>query len=101
MVLFQEIDLNRAWEISPYNGAAFGALIVVMGAIIYYFVKQLDKKDEIIKEKDHLIKMMNDKAHESIDVITEKLTEIKYSKDSQNEKIVMMLEHLKEILNNQ
>jgi hypothetical protein len=106
MVLFQitDIDINKAWEISPYNGYAFGALIMVLMASIYalsyFFLKELAKKDEIIKEKDTHIKEIHDKTHEAIDVMSEKLVEMKYSKDAQNDKIVMMLEHLKDKFNN-
>jgi hypothetical protein len=106
MVLFQNItdlDINRAWEISPYNGFAFGALVVVLMVVIwslsYFFLKELSKKDDIIKEKDIHIKDIHDKTHEAIDVMSEKLVDLKYSKDAQNEKIVMMLEHLKEKFN--
>jgi hypothetical protein len=101
MVLFQmtDLEINKAWEISPYNGAAFGALIVVLGGVIWYFHNQLNKKDEIIKEKDELIKILHDKTHEAVDVMSEKLTEIKHSNDNNKEKIIMFLEIIKEKLN--
>lgn len=98
-----DIDINRAWEISPYNGGAFGALIVVLmiaiGALSYFFLKELSKKDDIIKEKDLQIKEMHLKTHEAVDVMNEKLVELKFSNDSTKDKIVMMLENLKELLN--
>lgn len=98
-----DIDINRAWDINPYNGGAFGALIVVLmiviGALTYYFLRELSKKDDIIKEKDLHIKEINDRAHESIDVISGKLTELKFSNDNTKDKIVTMLENLKELLN--
>lgn len=98
-----EIDVNRAWEISPYNGTAFGALIVFLALAIwglsYYFLKALDKKDEIIKEKDAHIKEIHEKTHEAIDVMNDKLTELKYSNDTTKEKILSVFEVLKEKLN--
>jgi len=98
-----DLDINKAWEISPYNGLAFGALIVVLmvaiGALTYFFLKELSKKDDIIKEKDLHIKEMHLKTHEAIDVMSEKLVELKYSHDGTKDKIVMMLEHLKDLLN--
>ncbi len=98
-----DLDINRAWEISPYNGLAFGALIVVLlvviGALTYFFLKELSKKDDIIKEKDLQIKEMHFKTHEAVDVMNEKLVELKFSNDSTKDKIVMMLENLKDLLN--
>lgn len=101
MVLFQiaDIDINRAWEISPYNGAAFGALVVVLGCVIWYFLKQIEKKDEIIKEKDQYIKDTQNKTHEIADVMTEKLTELKHSNENTKEKMLHFFEIIKEKLN--
>lgn len=105
MVLFQvtDIDINRAWEISPYNGTAFGALIVFLlvaiGAISWYFLKQIEKKDEIIKEKDQYIKDTHDKTHEIADVMTEKLTELRHSNENTKEKMLHFFEIIKEKLN--
>ncbi len=99
LLQISDIDINRAWEISPYNASAFGALVVAMGIAIWYFYKQMDKKDQIIKEKDELIKILHDKTHEAVDVMSEKLTEIKHSNDNNKEKIIMFLEIIKEKLN--
>jgi len=54
MVLWQmsEIIDDKVWEINPYNGSAFGGLIVVLCLIVYYFMNQLSKNDEIIRQKD-------------------------------------------------
>lgn len=98
-----EVDINKAWEISPYNGTAFGALIVFLTIAIwgltYYFMKQLDKKDVIIKEKEDYIKEIHVKTHEAIDVMTEKLTELKYSNDATKEKFISFFEIIKDKLN--
>ena len=102
MMLFQggdlPLDVNRAWEISPYNGAAFGALVVVLGVIAYYFMKQAEKKQEYI---DSIIS----KVHELSDATVEKLHEIRDNAHmhqvqsehikSQNEKLIYILEDVK------
>jgi hypothetical protein len=101
MVLFQvsDLDINKVWEISPYNAGAFGALLIVLGGIIYYLIKQLDKKDQIIKEKDDVIREINHKTHEFVDVISDKLNEIKHANINSKEKIEIFFEFIKEKLN--
>ena len=99
-----DIDINRAWEINPYDGTAYGALIVFLaiaiGGICWYFLKQIEKKDEIIKEKDIYIKQIHDKTHEIADVMTEKLIELKHSNETTKEKMLNVFEIIKEKLNN-
>lgn len=106
-----DIDINRAWEINPYDGTAYGALIVFLaiaiGGLCWYFLKELAAKNEIIaqkdldiKEKDKQLKEVHDKTHEIIDVMNDKLTEIKYSNDNTKDKILHMFEYFKEKLNN-
>lgn len=102
MMLFQGVDLpldvNRAWEISPYNGAAFGALVVVLGLIAYYFMRQAEKKQEYINT-------IISKVHELSDATVEKLHEIRDNAQahqmqneqikSQNDKLIYILEDVK------
>lgn len=101
MILFQgdmPLDINRAWEISPYNGAAFGALVVVLGVIAYYFMKQAEKKQEYINT-------IIGKVHELSDAMADKLEDISANSHnhhnqnerimSQNDKVIYILEDVK------
>lgn len=92
------LDVNRAWEISPYNGAAFGALVVVLGLIAYYFMKQAEKKQDYINT-------IISKVHDLSDATVEKLGEIRENAQMhhtqneqikhQNERLIYMLEDMK------
>ena len=52
MILQGDISLDRAWEISPYNGAAYGGIVVLFIIVIYYLIKQLEKKEEYIQKQN-------------------------------------------------
>lgn len=101
----ENIDLNRAWEISPYNGMAYGALIIVlimgMAGIVYLLKKEMDENYLLNKEN----KELNSKVHMYADVMIGKITELQssYNQIKENnseirifkEKILYVLEDLK------
>ena len=91
MILQGDISLDRAWEISPYNGAAYGGIVVLFIIIIYYLIKQLEKKEEYIQKQ-------NDKLHEVIDDLGVKLVELKSTKTESSEKILFVLDLIKQRL---
>ncbi len=101
----ENIDLNRAWEISPYNGMAYGALIIVlimvMAGIIYLLKKEMEENSLLNKEN----KELNSKVHMYADIMLGKITELQssYNQIKENnhemrtfkEKILYVLEDLK------
>jgi hypothetical protein len=92
MILQAEIDINRAWEISPYNGLAYGALIVVLCLVIWYFKNELDKANEYNKA-------LVDRVHDMAEETANKITEMKQSGELINGKVLNYLEQIKERLN--
>lgn len=78
------IDLNKVWEINPYNGTAFGALIVLLLAVIYYLYKTIQEQKEDLKQKSDEQKLIIDRFHEKSDIIKEKLIEVKFALDGLN-----------------
>ena len=92
MILQTDIDINRAWEISPYNGLAYGALIVVLCLVIWYFKNELDKANEYNKA-------LVDRVHDMAEETANKITEMKQSGELINGKVLNYLEQIKDTLN--
>jgi len=94
-----DIDINKAWEISPYNGLAYGALILVLCVICmvigWTFNKYVEKTDLLISEKDKVIRESYEKTHQIADVLSEKLSELKGENKTSKEKIIYILEDIK------
>ena len=115
MNLFQEvspIDLNRAWDINPYNGLGYGAVVLILGYIAYYFKNQVEKeRAEVQKEraevqkKQEYIDIIIGKIHELGDTMTDKMQDISHhaqntnlalnDQKSQNDKVIYILEDVK------
>jgi hypothetical protein len=93
MILQTDIDINRAWEISPYNGLAYGAIVVVLIAIAWYFKNLAENKEIYIRE-------LVNKTHELADNVGDKLSDLKQSKEINHTKIVDMLGEIRNLLNN-
>ena len=94
-----EVDINRAWEINPYDASAYGAIVVILLAAVMYLVKKLAEKEKEIKE-------LYVKLHEITDVLGDKLNEIKSITEMTSErnmnvkdKIMYILEDIKNKLN--
>lgn len=84
-------DVNKMWEISPYDASAYGALIVVLVSGVIYLSRQLSKKDDKIAE-------LTDKMHSALDIVSEKLVEVKTSNSDLKtiqEKVIYILEDVK------
>ncbi len=87
----ESIDLNKAWDINPNDGSAYGALIVLLVAVILGLIYLLKQERESNKELDN-------KLHEAFDTVTDKLTEVKtghFEVKGIQEKILYILEDLK------
>jgi|CXWK01.1.fsa_nt_gi hypothetical protein len=93
MILQTDIDINRAWEISPYNGLAYGAIVVVLIVIAWYFKNLAENKEIYIRE-------LVNKTHELADNVGDKLSDLKQSKEINHTKIVDMLGEIRNLLNN-
>ena len=93
MILQTDIDINRAWEISPYNGLAYGAIVVVLIVIAWYFKNLAENKEIYIRE-------LINKTHELADNVGDKLSDLKQSKEINHTKIVDMLGEIRNLLNN-
>lgn len=90
-----DIDINRAWEVNPYDASAYGAIVVLMIVSIIYLSKKLTNKENEIKE-------LYTKLHEITDVLGDKLNEIKGITEigterniNVKEKILYVLEDIK------
>jgi hypothetical protein len=93
MILQTDIDINRAWEISPYNGLAYGAIVVVLIVVAWYFKNLAENKEIYIRE-------LVNKTHELADNVGDKLSDLKQSKEINHTKIVDMLGEIRNLLNN-
>lgn len=80
--------VNEIMKISPYNAMAFGALVLLLIYITLYLRKKLEAAEEYNK-------VLVEKNHQSIDVITEKLNSIKSHGDSKDAAIITALEDIK------
>jgi hypothetical protein len=94
-----EVDINRAWEINPYDASAYGAIVVILLGAVMYLAKKLSEKEKEIKE-------LYVKLHEITDVLGDKLNEIKSITEMRSErhlsikeKIMYILEDIKNRLN--
>lgn len=93
MILQTDLDINKAWEISPYNGLAYGAIVVVLIVIAWYFKNLAENKEIYIRE-------LVNKTHELADNVGDKLSDLKQSKEINHTKIVDMLGEIRNLLNN-
>lgn len=88
-------NLEKVWEISPYNTMAYGALVFILMSAVLYLGRQVKAKDDKIAE-------LNDKMHDALDVVSEKLVEVKtFNLDLKGvqEKVLYILEDIKFRLN--
>lgn len=93
MILLQieGIDLNKAWDVNPNDGSAYGALIVLLVGVILGLIYLLKQERDSNKELDS-------KLHEAFDTVTDKLMEVKtghFEVKGIQEKILYILEDLK------
>lgn len=86
-----DIDVNRAWEVNPYDASAYGALLIILIGIIIYLVKKLSEKEKEIKQ-------LYEKIHTITDVMTDKLSEIKTFTEISTEKNISIKERILYIL---
>ena len=86
-----ELDINRAWEVNPYDASAYGTIVVLLIAVIIYLSKKLT-------EKETQINTLYDKIHSITDVMTEKLSEIKTLTEVSTEKNIGLKEKIIYIL---
>lgn len=86
------IPTEEILKISPYNGAAFGAIVMLLLIAVYYFKTLSEKKQEYI---DRLI----DKTHELQKETGDKLNEISHMNVSSNETVKMFLQEIDRKLN--
>jgi hypothetical protein len=93
MILQGDIDINRAWEISPYNGLAYGAIVILLVAVAWYFKNLAENKEAYIRE-------LVVKTHDLADNVGEKLYDLKQSKEINHAKIIGMLDEIRHLLNN-
>lgn len=94
-----EVDINRAWEINPYDASAYGAIVVILIMAVIYLAKKLAEKEKEIRD-------LYLKLHEITDVLGDKLNEIKSITEitsernlSVKDKIMYILEDIKNRLN--
>jgi thiamine biosynthesis lipoprotein ApbE len=86
-----DIDVNRAWEVNTYDASAYGALLVILIAIIIYLGKKLSEKEKEIKQ-------LYDKIHTITEVMSDKLSEIKTFTEISTEKNIGIKERILYIL---
>jgi hypothetical protein len=86
-----DVDINRAWEINPYDASAYGAIIVLLLLTLGYFVKKLSEKEKEITE-------LYFKIHQITDVMTDKLNEIKTFSEISTEKSINVKDKILYIL---
>lgn len=98
-----DIDINRAWDIDPYNGLAYGGLIVLLICTTVFlgfaFWKYIEKTDAIIRDKDLQIRELADNGNKALDVLISKITEIKESHINSKEVILLVLNDIKDKVN--
>ena len=98
-----EIDINRAWEINPYNGLAYGGLIMLLICtnlfVCWAFYKYIEKTDNIIKEKDLQVRETSETSNKALEVLINKITEIRESHINSKEVILLVLNDMKDKLN--
>ena len=88
---FVELDINRAWEVNPYDASAYGTIVVLLLALVIYLGKKLT-------EKEAQINTLYDKIHSITDVMSEKLSEIKTLTEISTEKNIGLKEKIIYIL---
>lgn len=86
-----DIDINRAWEVNPYDASAYGAIVVLLLVSIIYLAKQLTNKEKETK-------VLYEKLHNITDILGDKLNEIKQLTDMNNEKNIGFKEKIMYIL---
>jgi uncharacterized protein YoxC len=89
-----EIDLNKAWDVNPNDGSAYGALIVLLVACVLGCVY-------LIKQERERNKELNDKLHNTLDIFTTKIAEVRESHHELKgvqDKVLYILEDVKEHL---
>lgn len=91
MILQTDLDLNRAWEISPYNGLAFGALIIVLGIVIYRLYI-------LYTEAIQYNHQQSERIHSIAEETLNKVGEIKQDREIKHEKVMHFLENISEKL---
>ena len=85
------IDLNRAWDVNPNDGSAYGALVMLLIFAIIGLVF-------LLKQERNRNNELNDKLHDAFDTVTDKLSEVKtghFEVKGNQEKILYILEDLK------
>lgn len=85
--LQSEIDINRAWEITPYNGLGYGAVVVILILVAYYFKNQNEKANDYIQAQ-------NERLHSIAEETINKVGEIKQDREIKHEKVMNILENI-------
>ncbi len=86
------IPVEDVLKISPYNGAAFGVVVLLLLIAVYYFKNLSEKKQEYI---DRII----DKTHELQQQTSDKLNDISHVNNSTSEAIKVFLQEIDRKLN--
>lgn len=86
------IPVEDVLNLSPYNGAAFGVVVLLLLTAVYYFKNLSEKKQEYI---DRII----DKTHELQKETSDKLNDISHFNSSSTETIKVFLQEIDRKLN--
>ena len=84
---------EKAFEITPYNGLAYGGIVVLLGAFVWLFYKDGEKKDEKIEEANNKLHELSERTLGVIALVEEKLPD-----PLQGQMIVDRLEELKRMI---
>lgn len=87
LLQIDSIPTNALMNVSPYNAAAYGMLVLLLATAVVILYKKASAQDEYLKA-------LVNKIHSLQEETGEKLTEIKIRMNDQNE-MMKTLEYLK------
>ncbi len=89
--ILPEIDMNKAWDINPHDGSAYGALIVLLISCLLGCVY-------LIKQERDRNRELSEKLHNTLDLFTNKISEVRESHHELKgvqDKVLYILEDVK------
>lgn len=98
MYLQTDLDLNKAWEITPYSPYAYGGIIILLCLVIYFLKREYDDVKDFVKEQQKYIMDQNIRIHSMAEEAISKFGEVKQDREIKHEKVITTLEYIVEII---